>query len=113
MARIHCTPGSLETNTEHYTYRIVNPTVIVQRARNSWLIGITHVDGSWQVAALCPNRDAARKIGRTLVERYATALLDNVSDYVQVAHDVVEQYVHLTMDIAEHPGTTDEEDERQ
>jgi RyR domain len=105
MARIDCKPGSQGTSTEYYTYSIINPTVRVQRDRDYWLIGITHVDGSWQVAASCPNRDAAQQLGRTLLEQYATAIVEHVSDDVTLAHDVVEHYAHLTLGMAEHPST--------
>lgn len=96
MARIHCKPRLKDTADESYEYQIINPRILIQRTGSVWALWVLHVDQSYQMPAYFPKQEDARMVGRKLAEQYATAIMENVSDYRKAATAMVEDYAELT-----------------
>src|SRR5262245_42042226 len=96
MARIHTQHGRKGEGTEYYEWRVVMPKVVVQKYGELLFLGVTRVDGTWQVAAYFDGLANAKQVAEKLITAYSTAVHPRVIDDVKLAKDIVEQYAHLT-----------------
>lgn len=80
--------------TEYYEWSIPTPKVVVQKYGERWFLGITHTDGTWQVAAYYDGLADAKRIAERLAQRYASAGRAGTSEDVRLAITTVHEFAH-------------------
>jgi len=88
--RIKVTHGRKGQGTEYDEYTPRMPKVVVQKIGEHWFLGVTHVDGTSQIAKYYNDREEARRVAKRLAQAYLGAAARGVTGHVLLAKAAAE-----------------------